>query len=87
MKKDTLIPHSYSPYDRENHTNARNKYKYELLIKKIPNSMGDSFYSNDYEKIQGLEMGLRIAGLYDCYTLIHHTAYIFHNEKETKELK
>ena len=82
MDKDKLICNSYNPYDRERHEEACKNYKYELLIRKNPNDLGESFFSNDMEKIDGLKMGLRISGFHNMesgnefkglfYKLIHN---------------
>jgi len=72
MSKDTLVSKSYNLYDREKYENACKRYKYELLIKENKKDFGDSFFSNSYEKIEGVKLGLRLAGMYDSYKLIYH---------------
>ena len=74
MKKDTkVITHHYTSYGDKEKFEARSKFNYEIIID-VPNRETYSVFVNSYNKLKGIELGLRMSDNFDNYeTKIHST--------------
>ena len=70
MKKNTkVITHHYTSYGDKERFEAKSKFNYEIVID-VPNRETYSVFVNSYNKLKGIELGLRMSGNLENYKII-----------------
>tara|TARA_R110000824_G_scaffold164928_5_gene341426 strand:- start:2998 stop:3216 length:219 start_codon:yes stop_codon:yes gene_type:complete len=70
MNKNTkVITHHYTSYGDKERFEAKSKFNYEIVID-VPNRETYSVFVNSYNKLKGIELGLRMSGNLENYKII-----------------